>query len=63
MNSILTSSVAIASSTNEMAGMTETNQPLFRKLQLSNGMEVFDFDENEIINKMERMMQLLDEAL
>lgn len=63
MNNVLLSALAVASNSNKIAGMNESNLPLFRKLQLSNGMEVFDFDENAIIRKMEQMMQLLDESL
>jgi|GEM_PF-4008095 len=36
--------------------------PLFYKKHLSNRMEVFDFDEDLIINKMEQMMDLLNNA-
>ena len=61
MNSILSS--ALASNSNGIVVMDNPNQALFSKKTLSNGMEVFDFDENLIIQKMERMMELLDEAL
>jgi hypothetical protein len=61
MNNILLS--AIAKQPNGTTGINGSGQPLFSKMTLSNGMEIFDFDENLIIQKMEKMMELLDQAL
>ena len=41
---------------------TNTERLVVKK-KLSNGMTIFDFDEDAIIAKMERMMELLDSAL
>lgn len=38
-------------------------QQLFKKKILSNCMEVFDFNEEVIINKMEKIILLLDKAI
>lgn len=61
MKSILLT--ATAGRSNGMTDMNNSNRPLFSKKLLSNGMEIFDFDEDLIIQKMERMMELIDEAL
>lgn len=61
MNSILLSAVSFSS--NGKAVIDNSSEALFSKKTLSNGMEIFDFDEELIFQKMERMMELLDEAL
>lgn len=45
------------------AGMTNKSMPLFYKRTLSNGMEIFDFDEDLIIDQMEKMMASLENIL
>lgn len=45
------------------AGMTNKSIPLFYKRTLSNGMEIFDFDEDLIIDQMEKMMASLENIL
>jgi hypothetical protein len=39
------------------------NEAMITKTKLSNGMEVFDFDEDAIIAKMESLMDQLDAIL
>lgn len=60
-NSILLAVAAYQDS--KSALNTKSEVPLFYKKRLSNRMEIFDFDEELIINKMEEMMDLLDNAL
>lgn len=50
-------------SSNGRSAFPELSGSLFFKKDLTNAIEVYDFDENAIIAKMERMMQLIDEAL